>query len=259
MKKIATLATYAPRFGKIVIEAVRSLCNQTDALDQIHVCANPCDDPDLKWKLEYHLNQLDKMRKPDIILHWMDSDLGDLAKFYPLAKGWAMPGDFVAICDDDLLYPPTYINDCGEMLLWMVPEWNSRVLTWGGKLLNEPPYTNWRSAWANRIGIWQGSPRYAKVHTPLTCVTSLYWPKDSDFEIDERFRNNGDLLFGKWAAANGHRILCPPFDEDYFTYNPAMPGKETIWDTLQRSPEIDRLTCDLAAEIFDHARAGDPT
>lgn len=93
----AHLATFPPR-REILVETLESLSSQVDA---VFVCLN-----------EYSAIPDELSQFSNVHPFIPDSDLKDAGKFAPEVQ----PDDIVFTCDDDILYPPTYVQDTIEHL-----------------------------------------------------------------------------------------------------------------------------------------------
>ena len=73
--------------------------------------------------------------KPKVQFYHLDNEKGDAAKFYGLKN----IGGYIFTCDDDLAYPPDYV----ETMTKKLHEYNDKViLTNHGRIMMEKPVTN---------------------------------------------------------------------------------------------------------------------
>jgi hypothetical protein len=246
MKKIATLATYQPRLIKILWDAVESLAPQ---VDEVHININPPltkGDTHLLEAAQAAMNERPEGAR--IIINYMTEDLGDLAKFWPLTQlGTIAPEDLVLVCDDDWIYPNDYADTC----LKHVTD-GGGIISYGGKALNELPFTTFREAWKVRISQHESNEAVTQIDIPLTCVTAFQrrlLPYKLHLEI--KYRNNGDVLLAKWARQAGVEIFVPPFQKGWLRYHPQMHAKETIWGTLNASKAEQEKLMELYTEVMN--------
>lgn len=252
---IATLATYHKRIYTIVWDAVRSLADQ---VDEIHININPPIDDLQRWRIEQMVQSISEKHIARIIVHYMDEDLGDLAKFYPLTHPEECSisnTDLILICDDDIIYPPDYAETMRSHLppCSMSPaEGQEFIISLGGKVLGGGSrFDGFRTSWKQRIGFFEPVEREQLVHIPLTAgVAMLGGHLCYGFDIDTRFRNKGDILLAKYCKEQDIAIVCPAKPADWCKYNPQMAQAETIWGTMLANPEQERDIAVLLNEIF---------
>ena len=252
MKKsntIAMLATYQPRFTKIVWDAVMSLAPQVDC---IYITINYPYTESEKYIFEKSAMGVEEQTRTPVILKWLKEDIGDLAKFWPLVNVNFREDKTILICDDDLIYPGDYVARITEWIDGGEKETNHPYLSFGGKKLkSELPYNTWKASWQKRISVFKGIELAEEIDIPLTGVTAFKRGSMArKLNYDLRFRNNGDLLMAKWARQSGATLICPAFAEGWLKYNSRMGNKQTIWDDMNASPEIQERTADLATEVM---------
>jgi hypothetical protein len=129
-----------------------------------------------------------------------------------------VPGDFIS-CDDDLIYPPTYVED----FLNYSGAFQNAILTHHGKEVHghEP------KAVAHCL---RANPDTKRVDVPGTGVSfypaHIYAALLEGLEYDW---NCLDILVGSWMRKNEVKAYALPHKEDYFGYIPPPEGL-TIWD-----------------------------
>lgn len=246
---IATMATYQPRFQKIVWDAVLSLAPQVDA---VHLTVNYPYTAAEKDLMKMTAIGVKEQTGTPVILTFLKEDLGDLAKFYPLVKNYIDPDVTVLTVDDDIIYPEDYVQRINDWLVDAQNEGHS-FITFGGKILkDERPYNTWKESWEKRIGIWTGSDTTESVDIPLSGVSAFKrCALMAKPFYDLRYRNNGDLLLASWARRSGTLPVSIPFAAGWFEYNPRMINKHTIWDEVKHSPELQVKTGALATEVME--------
>lgn len=247
---IALMATYQPRFTKIVWDAVVSLAPQVDA---VHLTVNyPYTDAEKHLMRMTALGVKEQTGTP-VILTFLKEDLGDLAKFYPMVKKEIDADTTILTVDDDIIYPQDYVTHINE---WLDNDLRSEkypFVTFGGKILkSELPYKTWKESWDLRISVWEGSEAPQMVHIPLSGVSAFKRSALRDkLYYDTRYRNNGDLLLAAWVRRAGNMPMSVPFAANWFVYNPRMVNKQTIWDEVKHSPELQIKTGALATEVME--------
>lgn len=254
MKKsnvIALMATYQPRFTKIVWDAVMSLAPQVDI---IYLTVNNPYTPAEKHLLEMAAAGVHEQTGTTVHLTFLLRDLGDLAKLWMLKHLAHMsPDTTILVCDDDLIYPADYADTTVRHLMSLHSNGCCPYISYGGKqLLAKRPYTGWKESWARRVSVFGGNEVESIINIPLTGVTAfklgqLLIP----LNLDNRYRNNSDLLMAMWARRCRMFLTCPAFAKNWITYNSRMSNKATIWGDMLASPEIQKLTAALATEVME--------
>ena len=252
-KTIATLATYRPRFDKIVWQTVESLLPQCD---EVHININPPYTIAEKAAFVARRDKLNsltgKENKGRVILNFLQVDIGDLGKFYPLMVYYVHPSSIILTCDDDLIYPSDYAAT-------ILPRIYDRfaVLSFGGKrLYKKLPYDNWPNCIIDSTSIWIGSSHEKQVHIPMSGVSAFErWVLRPKLEIDVRYRNNADLQLALWARQDKAEVICTHFARgwfDYDRYNQYMANQDTIWSEMNDSAKIQSKTAQLATEVMQY-------
>jgi hypothetical protein len=235
---IASLATYKPRIKDVLWDAVDSLHKQVNKL-----CINLNQHPELSdQEIEFVHDCVQDY--DNVYVDVCFDDYGDLSKFTQLVREFPDSENIYLICDDDLIYPKTYVEDCKYLLNYL-----GNPISFGGKKLKQPPYRNFRGSFETWTHVLKGCNSSHRIDLPLTCVTALKRNMlHPDIQIDRKYKNKGDVLFGKWAKESGTTITCPNFSKSYFKYNEKMSGKETIWDDMRQNPKVEK---DLAKLLTD--------
>lgn len=238
---IASLATYKPRIKDVLWDAVDSLADQVD-----YVWINLNNHPKLTDEdLEYVLNRVESY--DNVFLHSVFDNYGDLSKFTQLVYEYPESGNTYLICDDDLIYPSDYAENCKRIL-----DIEGCPLSFGGKKLKKPPYRNFRGSFKTWTHVLKGSERKHYIDLPLTCVTALRRNMlHPEIEIEPKYKNKGDVLMAKWVKQSKTNLVCPKFSEGYFKYNGKMKGKETIWDDMRQNPKVEKDLAKLLTELHN--------
>lgn len=250
MKTLALMATYQPRFTKIVWDAVMSLAPQVDA---VYLTVNYPYTPEEKYIMQMTGMGIEEQTQKPVIITFLKEDLGDLAKFYPLVKQTFDADTTILTCDDDIIYPADYVERIGEWLSDVDGTDAYPFITFGGKILTDKrPYKTWKESWERRISIWGGLHDAIEVHIPLSGASAFkrcaLKPK---IYYDTRYKNSGDLLLASWLRRSGTTPVSAAFSANWFKYNPRMANKHTIWEEVKVSPELQAKVGALATEVME--------
>ena len=190
--------------------AVDSLYNQ---VDHIYVALN---------NYETKPKFLDDCRITSVLL---DNSTGDAAKFYFIqrANGYAI------ICDDDLIYPGTYVQD----MIRGINKHKCIVTLHGRSFLNKPILDYYQSA-TNKYRCLDNVVSDVKVDVGGTGVmafhTGMVKVRYSDFKAP----NMADIWMAKIAHDQNVPIMVLAHDKGYLLYT---PPKNTIYDNCSKDCE----------------------
>ena len=173
-----------------------------------------------------------------INLFFTDNSLGDAFKFLNLEK---VNGYYFSI-DDDLIYPPTYVNDtikkCKEFN-------NKKVVTYHGRNFSSFPISSYYKSATERYTCLNKVDKDVKVQfggTGVMCFhTSLMKIPLNYFQNP----NMADVWVGKYCIENNIDIICLKHDEGYIKY---IPQKTTIYDLESKNDKLQTL---VVNSIFD--------
>lgn len=163
-------------------------------------------------------------------------DYADNAKFYPLQ--FITEPCYFLTCDDDLIYPPTYVEKMKEA----IEEYKS-IISYHGRILKEGQTAYYNS---NHEGIQHWKP----LHTPIRldvagtgCTgfrTDYFNPVDI---FNSEFKRMSDLVFSLEVWKQGKQIISPPKRLDYiveqevessiFTTESKTDQQGQVWHTNQ--------------------------
>jgi len=180
------------------------------------------------------------LSKPRVIVWKLDNSKGDAAKFYRVAH----TRGYIFTCDDDLLYPPDYV----EVMIAKLREHDNKViLTNHGRIMEPKPvhnaYTDRRGGSRNpdsKFHCLLDTPRedYLDIGgTGVMAWHSDYFTPDYD-RID--IPNMADIWVCKFAKEQGCKILHNPHKEGWIRYTSHVFGfsdPRTIWDEHFPNPE----------------------
>jgi len=166
-----------------------------------------------------------------INLFFTDNSLGDAFKFLNLEK---VNGYYFSI-DDDLIYPPTYVNDtikkCKEFN-------NKKVVTYHGRNFSSFPISSYYKSATERYTCLNKVDKDVKVQfggTGVMCFhTSLMKIPLNYFQNP----NMADVWVGKYCIENNIDIICLKHDEGYIKY---IPQKTTIYDLESKNDKLQTL------------------
>jgi len=173
-----------------------------------------------------------------INLFFTDNSRGDAFKFLTLKDS---DGYYLTI-DDDLIYPPTYVNDtikkCQEFN-------NKKVVTYHGRNFSSFPIFSYYKSATERYTCLNRVDKDVKVQfggTGVMCFhTSLMKIPINYFQNP----NMADVWVGKYCIENNIDIICLKHDEGYIKY---IPQKTTIYDLESKNDKIQSL---VANSIYD--------
>lgn len=173
---------------------------------------------------------LDQLNNPDskICFEFGDNGRGDANKFYGLFNDYTLETYFFS-CDDDLIYPPTYIED---MIHWIEMFERRAIVSLHGSILWKEQFPI-QSFYKDRRGLGCLMPLGIAVHTTLpgtgVCAfhTSTYKPEASEFPLP----NMADIWLGLSAARQHIPIITVPHlgEPHYLQYNHELALEDTIW------------------------------
>ena len=161
----------------------------------------------------------------------LDNSTGDAAKFYGVEN---LKG-YIFTCDDDIIYPPTYVADTIEAI-----KKNKALVTYHGKLFLDKPTTDYYNGGQKKYSFLKELKIDTVVDVCGTGVSAFHSDflkvRYSDFHI----RNMTDIHLSKLCKEQAVKIVCLKHRENYFKYqNP----KTTIWNEYKDNckPQTDLL------------------
>lgn len=193
-----------------LIKTIDSLINQ---VDEIHVCLNNYLEPPYEHE--------------KVTFFYSDNVFGDAGKFLGLKD---FEGYYFS-CDDDLIYPPTYIQDT-------IPQIDMYgVVSYHGRSFREYPILNYHKTVGCVRNRCLAEYKYTEpVDFGGTGVmgfrTDLFKPPFNIFKE----KNMADIFVSCYAKEQGMRIWGLKHTADYFTYQP-VPN--TIYDSRVNNCDIE--------------------
>lgn len=209
MGKITANIASIPSREKELIKTIDSVINQ---VDKVNVCLN-------NYKHNPYIH-------PKVNVIFEDNSLGDAGKFMFLDN---FDGYYLS-CDDDIIYPPTYIID-------MIPEIdNYGIVSHHGRSFDSFPIANYYKGANHRVQCLSENLNYGVTQFGGTGVMGFHTDNfNPSFDIFKR-ANMSDIWIGIEADKQGLTITTLPHSEDYFTYQHI---KHTIWNDKNDNCQIE--------------------
>jgi len=156
----------------------------------------------------------------------LDNSRGDAAKFYYIQRrrGW------IFTCDDDLEYPPNYVN----YTIRLLKLWGNVVISYHGRTLRERPISSYYAP-LNRIEAYRclgDVPVNARVDVGGTGVMAFHSDTIKGLHYNNfKAPNMADIWMALWCEDSGVKIIVPKHTKGWIKYlDPEHKGK-TIFDT----------------------------
>ncbi len=201
--------------------------------------------PDRQWLLERVvaslLPQVDQLNimlnnypktpffchKPKINYYHLDNSKGDAAKFHGLKN----ISGYIFTCDDDLIYPPNYV----ELTLKELERHENRViLSHHGRQMRPKPVNN---SYTDRIQAFHWNIEQPKsVQLDIGGTGVMAWHSDTFFPDIDRItkKNMADIWVHGFALEQGVKIYLCPHPGDWIEY---LNPPNTIWDRDYPNPQ----------------------
>jgi len=164
--------------------------------------------------------------KPKVHFYHFDNKKGDAVKFYGLKN---IEG-YIFTCDDDLSYPPDYI----ETMCKKLREYNNAViLTNHGRIMNEKPV---RNSYTDRKKAFHClKEETQETYLDIGGTGVMAWHSDFFFPDYNRIdkANMADIWVALFAQEQGIKIVHNPHRECWIKY---LNPKWTIWDEAYNNP-----------------------
>ena len=208
-----------PDREQLLEQTVKSLLPQ---VDKLNIMLNYSYTPGFLRNLSLEI-------APEKLNWWyFDNSKGDAAKFYGLkdVKG------YIFTCDDDLVYPPDYVE---TMINELKKHENKVILTHHGRIMNEKPVF---SSYSDRKAAFHWRDRQLEsIQLDIGGTGVMAWHSDAFFpDIDRiNIKNMADIWVAKFAKEQGVKIMLCPHKEDYLKY---LHTKNTIWDEHYPNPGV---------------------
>ena len=165
--------------------------------------------------------------KPKVQFYHLDNSKGDAAKFYGLRN---VEG-YIFTCDDDLIYPPDYVETMTKMLQKNA---NSVILTNHGRTMQPKPVAN--SYTSRRASYHWKDEQPASVRLDIGGTGVMAWHSCSFFPDYNRIdkANMADIWVAMFAQEQSVEIWLNPHRECWLKY---MEPSWTIWDVHYPNPQ----------------------
>lgn len=165
----------------------------------------------------------------------LDNSTGDAAKFYDVEN----INGYLFTCDDDLIYPPTYVRD----MIYNIHRYQAIVSLHGKKYPR--PVVHFKGH-AAQVHCLADADNDLVVDVPGTGVMALHTSMIKIKYADFQSKNMADIWMGKIAQEQGRVIVALAHRKDYLTYQ----GPEwTIYEAeLKKNFEEQNR---LLAQIFN--------
>lgn len=205
------MATFPDR-KKVMDQAVYSILPQVD-------------------KLYVYLNEYDYtpqiLRHPKIIIATGD-DLGDGGKFF------FNPVGYVFTIDDDLIYPPDYV----ENTLRILQGYDSEIVaTYHGLRFKEFPVEFYNKSNGDYFRCLNSQRRDEWVHIGGTGVMAFH-SDCVELPLSFSHKNMADIFLGLYCQEKKIPILSGAHRKGWITYNPLMESKDTIYQQFREDHSI---------------------
>lgn len=151
---------------------------------------------------------------------------------------------YVFICDDDLIYPKTYIKDTIERYKFYNKE-NKTIVSYHGKIIKKRPIANYYHDTYNYncLATVNKDVECEILGTGVICYhTDIFNFQMNSNELQKYSIYMRDIHISLEALSRNIKLICLNHSNLYFTYNEKMKGKETIFDTFVNNPIIQTKT-----------------
>ncbi len=177
-------------------------------------------------------------------------DLGDKAKFYAL--NYLEPNTYFFSADDDILYPPNYVEYTSQ---WLKYTQGSCLISYHGRSFKKQPTppitasTYYSQTTVHHFNHALRTPQF--VHFGGTGVMAF----DSSTiklalsDIGEA-RNMADIWVGTYAQSHKHPILLPPHKSNWLRQNPLANSTTSIFNSTKKATPLTPLNNYLANQEF---------
>ena len=215
-----------PKNNEMVTAQIATLPNRVDLLKKTVESLLPQVDI-LNIMLNGHNITPSFCHKPKITVYHRNNEKGDAEKFFGLKN---IEG-YIFTCDDDLIYPPDYVETMTKRLAEFG---NFVILTNHGRIMQPKPVS---SSYADRIAAyhWRNEAKES-VQLDIGGTGVMAWDSDCFFPDYNRIdkANMADIWVHGFAKEQGIRIMLCPHPAEWIQY---MNPPETIWDYHYLHPE----------------------
>ena len=204
-------------------------------------------EPYIKKAIQSLVGQADQIRIYDNEERYID--LTDNGKFYFLHE-YKEP-IYYFTCDDDIIYPPTYVQDMIEAI-----ERTGTIVTHHGRILQGfglRYYSGHKAIQCLKDNNYEGM-----VHVAGTGVTAFRTDYFNPINIwSSSDKRMSDLVFSLAAAKEGKKITALKHKRGYFQYQ-NVPLSQTIWGQHHSKDERQSEIADEVLALFPLAPNSKP-
>ncbi len=218
--RIAGLATVPGRTDAL-LNVIARIAPQVDVL---HIACNNHDGK--------HLLDMNWPEAINVVWHYPDSFPQDGNKFLYLGEG--EPG-YRFVLDDDLIYPPTYIQDCIDGL---ERYFKACVIAWGGKRFDVQPVGSFYRNASLKCRAFEEQACDTLIHVPLTCLLAWHTSQITFDPTAWQYPLMSDIWAGLTCLEAGVPIMSLAHAGDYIQANDSEFQATTIWVTEHERDEI---------------------
>ena len=247
-KTVVGIATIEDR-KESLFETLRSLVNNVDI---IMVYQNDYTDEDVPARLYKQYDDLDIEIKTQIyFVHGKNTygDIGDVGKFYPVfaKSSWMLPKSYyMFVCDDDLIYPPDYVEKTVESLKFID---NECIVGYHGKCYFEPVDSYYRSLQEDiDCGVAMNYRCLDQEdHSALVTIigtgctawhSSLFANEPLSLAVDFPHKNMADILFSAKCNGLGISRFVLKHDAGWIRHSENVDMDRTIFRTHYNDDEL---------------------
>jgi len=208
MKVTVNIASIPDRV-ELLTRTVASLYKQCD---KINICLN-----------NYTFNPFDGFEKVNVI--FQNNELGDGGKFL-----FQEPDTYYFTCDDDLIYPETYIEDTIPFID------KYKIVSYHGRIFSKFPLKSYYNTPSIRHRCLDEALYTEPVHIAGTGVMAF---NTNDFIFPTNFiqeKNMADIWVSCWAKLQNKQIWHLKHEKGYFVY---LHPENTIWDEKHLNDEFE--------------------
>ena len=217
-ERIAGLATVPGRTNALrtVIEGI------VPQVDVLHIACNNHDGP-------HPLDVPDAYS--NVVWHYPDSFPQDGNKFLYLGEG----DGYRFTLDDDIIYPPTYIQDSIDGLEKYKRKY---VISWGGKRFDLQPVHSYYKGASFKCRSLDLQAKDMLIHVPLTGGVVWHTSQITFYPLTWLYPLMSDIWAGLACLEAGFPVMSLAHASDYIKPNDKEFQATTIWTTEHERDEI---------------------
>lgn len=155
-------------------------------------------------------------------------DKGDAGKFYKVSE---CKNCFYFSLDDDIIYPPDYIQKLTEK----IEQYDrKKIISFHGAVIKEPVINSY---WSGRqcYSCLYDVPADEPVHVGGTGVMGFYTDAIKICFEDFKTANMADMWIYKAAQEQQVGIICAQHPANWIILNPKVDQKKTIWEKYKHN------------------------